>query len=366
MAAALFPLAGCERAPEARLEPEIPVVQDVDPEAKRVLVVINKASQDSVAVGGYYVSKRKVPRSNVAMVDVSTADNILPAQYKSGIEAPIQEAIKKSGNTIDFIVLTKGVPLRLQDGGGPSVDGQLTAMNLKLTYIGKLDPKTGEEQIRKSLNPYYQAKERFSSKKFGGMYLVTRLDAYTLTEAKRLVDLSLAAKPDKGPFFFDASPGHTGGGYGETQKTLIAAQAVLKSRGFDTTLDETGPFVAPPDPLMGYASWGSNDGSFNLDTYRKLRFKPGALAETFVSTSGRTFTPTTGGQSLIADLITQGVTGVKGYVSEPFTFALAQPDILFDRYVSGFNLAESFYAASLVTYWKDIVIGDPLCRPYAK
>ena len=39
---------------------------------------------------------------------------------------------------------------------------------------------------------------------------------------------------------------------------------------------------------------------------------------------------------------------------------------LFDRYVSGFNLAESFYAASLVTYWKDIVIGDPLCRPYAK
>jgi len=366
MAAALLPLAGCERTPEVRVETEIPVVQDVDPEAKRVLVVINKASQDSVAVGGYYVAKRKVPRSNVAMIDVPTADNILPAQYKSGIEAPIQEAIKKSGHSIDFIVLTKGVPLRLQDGGGPSVDGQLAAMNLKLTYIGKLDPKTGEDQIKKSLNPYYQAKERFTSKKFGGMYLVTRLDAYTLTEAKRLVDLSLAAKPDKGPFFFDASPGHTGGGYGETQKTLFAAQALLKSRGFETTLDETGPFVAPPDPLMGYASWGSNDGSFNLDTYRKLRFKPGALAETFVSTSGRTFTPTTGGQSLIADLVTQGVTGVKGYVSEPFTFALAQPDILFDRYVSGFNLAESFYAASLVTYWKDIVIGDPLCRPYAK
>jgi len=30
------------------------------------------------------------------------------------------------------------------------------------------------------------------------------------------------------------------------------------------------------------------------------------------------------------------------------------------------NLAESFYAASLVAKWKDVVIGDPLCRPYRK
>lgn len=63
---------------------------------------------------------------------------------------------------------------------------------------------------------------------------------------------------------------------------------------------------------MGYASWGSNDGTFSLDEYRKLRFKPGALVETYVSTSARTFKPTTGGQSMIADLIAQGVTGVKG------------------------------------------------------
>jgi hypothetical protein len=29
------------------------------------------------------------------------------------------------------------------------------------------------------------------------------------------------------------------------------------------------------------------------------------------------------------------------------------------------NLAEAFYAASPVIRWKDVVIGDPLCRPYA-
>ncbi len=35
------------------------------------------------------------------------------------------------------------------------------------------------------------------------------------------------------------------------------------------------------------------------------------------------------------DLIAQGVTGVKGYVSEPYTYALAKPEILFDRYLRG-------------------------------
>ena len=41
------------------------------------------------------------------------------------------------------------------------------------------------------------------------------------------------------------------------------------------------------------------------------------------------------------------------------------PDILFDRYVRGATLAESFYAASYMVLWKDLVIGDPLCAPYA-
>jgi len=72
------------------------------------------------------------------------------------------------------------------------------------------------------------------------------------------------------------------------------------------------------------------------------------------------------GQSLIGDLIRKGVTGVKGYVTEPYSVALARPEVLFERYTAGFNLAESFYMASILTNWKDIVIGDPLCAPYAK
>lgn len=330
-------------------------------ETKRVLLVINKASDQSQIIGEYYMKRRGIPSSNVVYLDCSRSDNISTDEYLYGIQKPIQEAIRKCPNIIDFIVLTKGVPIRLRDDDGYSVDGHLVAMNLKMTPIEKLD----EASIRQSINPFFGKNERFSSKKFN-MYLVTRLDGYDVEQCKRLVENSMNAKWQDGLFFFDAAPEKKSGGYLEMQQSLYRANEVLKAKGFTASLDEKDEFVLPKEALEGYSSWGSNDGHFNLDAYRKLQFKPGALAETFVSTSGRTFSRTSGGQSMIADLIEDGVTGCKGYVSEPFTFALAKPDILFDRYTSGFNLAESFYMASVVVNWKDIVIGDPLCSPFDK
>lgn len=354
--AVLVSLSACNRA-----EPVKYVEEQVPEQSKRVLIVINRASDESKEIGEYYIRQRRIPRVNVVNIDVSMSENISFDEYRFGIEEPVRNGIRRSRNPIDFIVLTAGIPIRLRDNDGFSVDGHLAAMNLDIKPIEELK----ESAIRQSLNPYFGKNEPFSSRKFN-MYLVTRLIGYNVADAKRLIDNSLAAKPDKGPFFFDAAENRKTGSYLEMQQAMYRANELLKAKEFEASID-TGPnFVAPAEPLMGYTSWGSNDGKFDLDTYRRLKFRPGAIAETFVSTSARTFRRTEGGQSLIADLIQQGITGVKGYVSEPFTFALAKPDILFDRYTSGFTLAESFYAASLVLKWKDIVIGDPLCAPYAK
>ncbi len=111
-----------------------------------------------------------------------------------------------------------------------------------------------------------------------------------------------------------------------------------------------------------------------------MAFVPGALAGMFVSTDGRTFkeppaswTPSDdarngvfGGshQSLMADLIREGVTGAAGHVDEPYLDATIRPDILFPAYVSGRNLAESYYAAMPYLSWQTIIIGDPLCAPF--
>ena len=97
-----------------------------------------------------------------------------------------------------------------------------------------------------------------------------------------------------------------------------------------------------------------------------MGWNPGALAETYVSTGGRSFTYGTGyGQSLVADLLMDGATGLKGYVYEPYLNAVAHPDLLFSRLTDGRNLAESFGAASeLLLSWMDVIVGDPKFDPY--
>jgi uncharacterized protein (TIGR03790 family) len=92
---------------------------------------------------------------------------------------------------------------------------------------------------------------------------------------------------------------------------------------------------------------------------------PGAIAETCVSTGGRSMTYGTWyGQSLVADLVRDGVSGVKGYVYEPFLSAMSHADILFPSYYSGYGLAEAFWMGSELGSWMGTVIGDPKCTPY--
>jgi uncharacterized protein (TIGR03790 family) len=353
--AAAWVLAGCSG--ESTRAIAGPTTRD----SKRVLVVYNASSDAGKVLADYYATRRGIPESNIIRLECTAGEEISDRNFKDSIEAPIKANLRRNPNSIDFIVLIKGIPFRLANEQHYSVDAWIAAADLPIQPITQLT----NEALAKSLNPYFNSTEPFSSSKFG-FYLVTRIDGYTTEDCRSLIDHSIIARPEKGPFFFDEAENRKVAAYVAMQKTLGKAVDVLGRKGFEASLETTKDFVAPSERLAGYASWGSNDEAFDLRTYKRLRFKPGALCETFVSTSGRTFKPTEGGQSLIADLIANGATGVKGYVSEPYTFALAKPDILFDRYTSGRNLAESFYAASMFLKWKDVVIGDPLCSPYAK
>lgn len=329
----------------------------------RVLVVANERSAASIAVAEYYMRMREVPPTNLVVVDVDSSDQIWEFEFNRRILGPVREAIERLPQRIDFVLLTTGIPLRLNNRRGYSVDAMLAGMRLAIT------PMIGADTawMRRNRNPYYNANEPFNSDKYS-MYLVTRLDCARTSDCFALVDRAMAAQPYRGPFYFDAAHGvrEPTDGYSMMDMLLHVAHDRLTHLGAWSLLDSTRDFVAPQAPLAGYVSWGSNDVRFSDSVYHSIRFLPGALAETFVSTSARTFKPTNGGQSRIVDLIEQGVTGVKGYVSEPYTIALANPAILFDRYLRGFTLAESFYAASRMVVWKDLVIGDPLCAPYAQ
>ncbi len=329
--------------------------------AERTMVVINRRSALSDSVGRYYIAQRHIPAGNVVLVDVPIGDEVNELEFRSGIVTPVRNAIEAATHRVDFIVLTKDVPIRVARKNGYSVDALLSGMNLPVPPMVGLDTAW----LRRYRNPYFNSRAPFNSDAYG-MFLVTRLDCDVIANCIALVDRATAARSVGGPFFFDAMPLRKGNdGYAEMNQRLYSAAFQVRLLGYVSQIDSSQQFVAPSEPVMGYVSWGSNDGRFDSTAYHAVRFLPGALAETFVSTSARTFGPVKEGQSRIVDLIAQGVTGVKGYVSEPYTYALAKPEILFDRYLRGATLAEAFYAASPMILWKDLIIGDPLCAPYA-
>ncbi len=371
----------------------------------RVLVVRNGHSPTSCAVADDYARRRGVRQ--VLTVECQDAalgwaqETMRFADFAQRIEIPLRTWLA-AHDGIDFIVLTKGLPIRLADApdlrGGTgrfSLDSRLAALDYDRTAgaVG-LHLVDGQWQGAAWANRYWNAAVPFSHAAHGG-YLVTRLDGYTAADAQALVTRALAAEqpeaPRDGAILLDVCPSFGLGDpstvpyqvplgaappagkllrvvdelpYQAFNADLRVAAERLQGRGVKVELAQGAAFVGQRDNLRGYCSWGSNDSRYAAAAYHSLRFAPGALAETAVSTSARTFLPTKGGQSLIADLIAQGVTGVKGYTDEPLLQAVASPSILFDRYTRGWTLAESCYAASRFVGWQDIVIGDPICRPY--
>jgi hypothetical protein len=70
------------------------------------------------------------------------------------------------------------------------------------------------------------------------------------------------------------------------------------------------------------------------------------------------------GQSLIADLLDDGVSGVKGYVYEPYLSAISNPEQLFSCYADGYTMVECYAASNVLLSWMGTVIGDPKMAAY--
>lgn len=344
-----------------------------------VLVVINSSSAASETIGRHYAARRAVPAHNVCAVPLPLAESVSREVYDTQIDQPVWQCIatRQAHDRILYIVLTKDVPIRIsgtsgRSGTGASVDSELTLLYRRRTDAAV--PVVGFVP-----NPYFAtdaslAVEAFSHRA-NDVYLVTRLDGYTVEDALGLIDR--AAEPTaEGVFVLGA---RTSSVDLMPNKWLVAAGERLTARGLAVHEDSTKPAGGAPR-VLGYYSWGSNDEASRRRSW-DFTFAPGALGGMFVSTDARTFKqppaswrPSDGSsepfagtsESLLADVIHAGITGASGNVDEPYLDASIRPDILFPAYASGRNLAESFYAAMPYLSWQAIVVGDPLCAAFPR
>jgi uncharacterized protein (TIGR03790 family) len=337
----------------------------------QVLVVENKQSAWSLEIGGYYMHKRAVPAANLCTIDTAPKEEITRSVYDAEVDAPIAKCLQNGlREQILYIVLTTGVPLRVS-GPGEELRSEVASVDSELTLLYQRLRGAHLSLAGPIANPFFRQRDTPFRHPLFPMYLVTRLDGYTMSDMKGLVDRALLAR-NTGTFVIDLKAWDNTQGNEWLRNTafLLPKDRVIT--------DETPKVLADISNVIAYASWGFNDPD------RKKRFLhfhwlPGAIATEFVSWDGRTFRPPPANwelgtwadkktwyanapQTLTADYIHEGASGASGQVAEPYLSYCPRPDFILPAYYSGRTLAESFYMGIPGLSWMNVVIGDPLMK----
>ena len=356
--------------------------------AENVAVVINDNSGDSQRIAEHYARTRGLPQSNVLRIQTSSEDSIERDAYVRTIEQPLGLAIKRAGlqDRLLYLVLTKGVPLRIV--GTTGVNGTLASVDSELTLLYRRlvgQPISLQGTID---NPYYLGvreigEARPFSHREHDIYLVTRIDAFTVDQALAVIDRAQApameGRATEGRIVLDQR-----GAAGSGDKWLEQAARRLADQGQQSrvVLETTVRPARDEKAVLGYYSSGASDPANRVRSVG-MGFTPGSIAANLASFDARTFRqppddwrPTASpdkatwfegsGDALIGDLIRNGVTGVSGQVAEAYVLGAVRPGILFPAYLAGFNLAEAFYLAVPTLSWQTVVVGDPLCAPFGR
>lgn len=156
------------------------------------------------------------------------------------------------------------------------------------------------------------------------------------------------------------------GPHKQGERWLEAVARQLDKLHFDPEVRlQSGTFPVGPrfdEPAL-YFGWYARylNGPFTLPNFR---FAPGAIALHIHSNSAETLRSTTTGWC--GPLVARGAAVTCGAVFEPYLELMHQPQLLLRMLARGHNLGDAAYYAVPALSWQNIVIGDPLYRPFAR
>lgn len=365
-------------------------VGTVSPAAFAV-VVYNEADPLSRDLADYYAEKRGIDAERVIGLKCPTAEEITREEYDATIAGPLRAVFDErhwwtrspdhldsepsstvSTNRIRFLVLIRGIPLRikgtanypgdfcqqpspLKDQNAACVDSELAVLGLFTRGI------SGVMQ-----NPNFRSYNAFTEARFPGVMFTGRLDAPTGTMVRRMIDDSLAVEKFGlwGRCYVDGrgmAPGSNSLAEGDEWMKKIATETAphVMPTVYDNLPGMFSTAFPMNEPAM-YFGWYNEQvaGPFTRDDFH---FRPGAVAchiHSFSATSVRD--PF---HWWVAPLVNRGADAVLGNVYEPYLSLTTHLDIFADRICDGYTLAESAWQATPTLSWMNTVVGDPLYRP---
>ncbi|MFH1731368.1 MAG: TIGR03790 family protein [Planctomycetota bacterium] len=342
-----------------------------------VVILVNAASTDSVAVGAHYAKARGVPDANICRVNCTRSESVSRKSFDAKVRAPVRAFLIEKGLAekgpagalalkVKYLVSTYGVPVKVREdysdaaledlprnahkASAAAVDSELSLIALPTHKLEGGLP-----------NPLY----RKPAADARTILLTSRLDGPTPEIAMGLVDAAIAAEKNglAGVAYIDAR-GLKKGAYEAGDRWILSAGDAARKAGFFIRVDRAGETFHADMPMPHaalYFGWYSAAvcGPMARDDFR---FAPGAVAYHLHSGSAARVRTTRIGW--VGPLLEKGAAATMGPVFEPYLTGTVDTGEFARLFLAGKTFAESAHRATPQTSWMMTFIGDPLYAPF--
>ena len=347
---------------------------------RQVVVVCNRNEPASLAVAQAYLMARKIDPSQLVTLDCPTVETITRQQFQETVQEPLRRHFSaegwwklfRGGGRIEaaecrfrVIVLAYGMPLRISRDA-VAAQGKVNeaaineaSVDSELALLGVFDAPI-DSGLK---NPYFQKKEDFSEFRVESLVIVSRLDGPDAVVAQRLATEAVEVEQAGGPWgravidlagFHPLGDQWLGNIYARCWKAGIPAQVDRHKWCLPS-------FYPLSDCALYYGWYDGQRSGFLLDP--SFRFRPGAVAVHIHSFSAQSLRSPD--QFWSAPLVARGATATVGNVFEPYLQMTHYLDTFNDALLDGYTLGEASLMSLPSLSWMNILVGDPLYRPFA-
>ncbi|MDP6958096.1 MAG: TIGR03790 family protein, partial [Planctomycetota bacterium] len=334
---------------------------------EEVVILTNEAVPESIELGKYYASRRKIPAKQILSVKTGTKEGISWPDYRSQIEEPLRRFLK-SRPEVKYIVPIYGIPVKIREEN--KENDQKTGESLS-RYVKSRDYCCLDREIE-LLHKEHELEGWVRSETFrlnrsltkdDGVYLVCRLDGPSPESVRAMIDNAIYGETYgiEGISFLDTR-GLTEGAHSGIDREMKKIVSVYERYEIPFTHDdqaEVVPLGKKPNQAH-YWGWYTT----HVKAEKGFRFNRGAVGAHMHSYSAGRLRNRD--KNWTGPLIHHGITATCGTVYEPLASGFPFGTIFLDRFFQGYNFGEAMQMANMFTSWMAVFVGDPLYAPYAK
>jgi len=348
---------------------------------ENTLVVVNARSASSRTIANHYVHLRRIPENNVVYLDWKGSFEKTDIQtFRDQLLGPVFATAKKRGiaTQVDCIAWSSSFPYEIDfskesKGGARFQSGSLTGLTYlyQLVLAGQTDllvknntnryaSLSADPNTSRGFRHKYNWKAGNADK--GQQYILSTMLGYTdgrgnsveqVISYLRRSAIADGTHPDGTAYFMTNENIRTKTRSSHFNKVIRA----IRREGGKAQI-ETG--LAPKSKTDVI---GAMTGHAGVRWDPNSKMLPGAICENLTSFGG--ILRYGAGQRPLTEFLKHGAVGSSGTVIEPYAVIGKFPHpVLHLHYRRGCTLVESFYG-SIAAPYQLLVVGDPLCRPYA-